>query len=395
MTVIEFFDKDAIKNILAVLTLKPDKTVFLYDKELKNMEYFTSLERCFKAHIPDIKLEKYPVNIMDIDDIYKKTIRTIKKNGECIIELTGGSELMTIAGYKAGSEMDVDLIYTDITKSEILYVNRGNISRKTVKLTLLDFINAKGAALVGNSKAAPEPEMFERVLDMCGVIFDNLEDWKVTCSFLQTVTAAADKESLDIKAKTFIKHRNGQSIYPDEHIMREFQRNGFIKCLNITRNTTRFSFTSQQSKQYMINYGGWLELFVYIKAKQTNAFSDIFLGAMIDWNVYDGVVAAHNEIDIILSDGSMPVFISCKLKDADTAALNEVWIAKKRLGGWFSKSIVVAFGSEKGKNTGTYKRALDLGISILDKADILSPDFGDRLVGCIRSYDLIKFKWKS
>ena len=39
VTVIKYFDKDAIKNILAVLSIKPDKVVFLYDKEIKNMNY--------------------------------------------------------------------------------------------------------------------------------------------------------------------------------------------------------------------------------------------------------------------------------------------------------------------------------------------------------------------
>lgn len=55
---------------------------------------------------------------------------------------------------------------------------------------------------------------------------------------------------------------------------------------------------------------------------------------MIDWDVYDGVRIGGNEIDVVLMDDSLPVFISCKLRDADTAALNELLIAKKRLGGW-------------------------------------------------------------
>ena len=30
MTLIEFFDKDTIKNILSVLTIKPDRIVYIY-----------------------------------------------------------------------------------------------------------------------------------------------------------------------------------------------------------------------------------------------------------------------------------------------------------------------------------------------------------------------------
>jgi len=93
-------------------------------------------------------------------------------------------------------------------------------------------------------------------------------------------------------------------------------------------------------------------------------------------------------------DDSLPIFISCKLRDADTAALNELLIAKKRLGGWFSKGIIVTFGKERKGNTGTYKRAQELGLELLDAADILSDDFGQRLVKTIREHDLVSLKWK-
>ena len=91
-------------------------------------------------------------------------------------------------------------------------------------------------------------------------------------------------------------------------------------------------FNSLQDKQYCINYGVWLELYVYVAAASSGAFEDVKLGTMIDWNVYDGLKIGGNEIDVMLMEDSPPVFISCKLKDADTAALNELLIAKKAVG---------------------------------------------------------------
>ena len=90
----------------------------------------------------------------------------------------------------------------------------------------------------------------------------------------------------------------------------------------------------------------------------------------------------------------MPVFISCKLKDADTPALNELLIAKKRLGGWFSKAIIVTFGNDKELKTGTYRRSRELGIEMLGKEDILSDNFQDRLIKTVRGHNLISLKWK-
>ena len=116
-------------------------------------------------------------------------------------------------------------------------------------------------------------------------------------------------------------------------ILLEFERNGFIKELELEKNVVRLRFSSLQEKQYCISYGVWLELYVYVAAARSGAFEDVKLGTMIDWNVYDGLKIGGNEIDVMLMEDSLPVFISCKLRDADTAALNELLIAKKRLGG--------------------------------------------------------------
>ena len=120
----------------------------------------------------------------------------------------------------------------------------------------------------------------------------------------------------------------------------------------------------------------------------------MWLGALIDWNAYDASRMAGNEIDVVLSDQSMPVFISCKLRSADAAAVNELMIEKKRIGGWFSKGILVAFGRDKQEKTATYLRAKEFGIEILDAKDILSANFSQRLVKIVKEHDLNSLKWK-
>ena len=188
--------------------------------------------------------------------------------------------------------------------------------------------------------------------------------------------------------------KSGRPTYPDLEILREFQRLGFLKNLVTDGKRVRFTFCTLEDRQYCTGYGVWLELYVYIAAKQSGVFDDVKLGTMIDWNAYDGVVVAGNEIDVILMEQSLPVFISCKLRSADTAALNELLIAKKRVGGWFSKGVMVTFSREKTESSGTYKRAQELGLELLDASDILAEDFAERLVRAIREHDLVSLKWK-
>ncbi len=62
---IEFYDKDVLKNIVAPLTLRPEKVVYLYDSGLRDGTAFRSLETCFRRHMPDIRLEAVPVGPED------------------------------------------------------------------------------------------------------------------------------------------------------------------------------------------------------------------------------------------------------------------------------------------------------------------------------------------
>ena len=83
----------------------------------------------------------------------------------------------------------------------------------------------------------------------------------------------------------------------------EFEKNGFFKKLSLDKNGIWIRFNSLQDKQYCINYGVWLELYVYVAAASSGAFEDVKLGTMIDWNVYDGLKIGGNEIDVMLIGG--------------------------------------------------------------------------------------------
>ena len=393
---IEFYDKDVLKNIVAPLTLRPKKVIYFYDRGMQDMVVFSALKKCLTRNIPGIQLEQYPVDISSMDKISRKLTRVIEshKGADCALDLTGGSELMLLAGYQAGTKLGLPLLHTDLMDKSITDLSDDSVVAKIAPLTLEDFIDAKGACFIGESHRPPMEERFEVITQMARFLFQRLTDWKFTCSFLQTVAARTLPHELAMRSKWTIHMKNGKTVYPDRTILEEFQRLGFIHSLRINEPYVEFTFHSMEDRQYCISFGVWLELYVYIAAKTAGVFHDVKLGTMIDWNAYDNITVAGNEIDVILMDDSLPIFISCKLRDADTAALNELLIAKKRLGGWFSKGIIVTFGKERKGNTGTYKRAQELGLELLDAADILSEDFSQRLVKTIREHDLVSLKWK-
>jgi len=393
---IEFYDKDVLKNIVAPLTLRPKKVIYFYDNGMRDMLVFTALKKCLQRNISGIKVEYYAVDITSVSRISRQMSRIIDRNSieKCAIDLTGGSELMLLAGYKAGNSLNLPLLHTDLVNKRIIDLTDDSTVAKTASLTLEDFVDAKGACFMGESHQPPAEERYSAIKEMARFLFGRHFQWKYTCSFMQTVAARTLPHELFMESKWNIHMKNGKAVYPDRELLEKFQTLGFIKDLSIQEEYVQFKFASIEDRQYCISFGVWLELYVYISAKEAGVFDDVKLGTMIDWNAYDNVTVAGNEIDVILMDGSLPVFISCKLRDADTAALNELLIAKKRLGGWFSKGIIVTYGKEKKIHTGTYKRAQELGLELLDAADIMADDFSQRLVKTIKEHDLVSLKWK-
>ena len=393
---IEYYDKDVLKNIMAPLTLRPDKVIYLYDRGMEDMSVFRSLITCFEKSLPHLAVEYYPVEITTVEKLRIATRRVVERYGaeNCTLELTGGSELMMIAGYKAGIETGIRMVHTDLVRRCITDIETDEKLADTVTLTLENFIDAKGACFMGESHRPPKPEQYEAIQEMARYLFRHLKDWKVTCSWLQTVAARTLPHELHMESRRETHMKNGKAVASAVHILEQLEEKGFIRNLQVTKERVQFDFCTIEDRQYGISYGVWLELYVYVAAADSGAFDDVKLGTMIDWNVYDGLTIGGNEIDVMLMDDSLPVFISCKLRDADTAALNELLIAKKRLGGWFSKGVIVTFSKEKQEKTGTYERCKELGLEMLDERDILAEDFQERLVKSIREHDLVSLKWK-
>lgn len=393
MTIIEYFDKDTIKNITAVLTFKPERVVYIYDDAISDDKYFCALNKCFTKHIPEIIVEKVPVNSNSIHDIYEKTKAEIDKYENCIMELTGGSELMMIAGHRAGYEKNIKMYHTDIVAGKITNIDDPSDVYDTAELSLDDFIDAKGAAFVGESHNEPDEEHYDSILEMCRYIFRNLRDWGYTCGYLQAASAVGTY-GLEFSGNIPFLHKDGKRYRPNRRMLEVFEKNGFIRNLNITESRVSFDYCYPEAAVYMTTYGLWLEMFVFINAKKTNKFTDVKLGAMIDWDACDDKVSVGNEIDVMLMDNSIPVFISCKLRGISTPDINELYIQRKRLGGWFSKGIIVTSGDDKIKVTGTFKKAEEFGIIVMDRKDIKSRDFGERLYEAVSGQDIVAMKWR-
>ena len=175
---IELYDKDTLKNIMAPLTLRPDKVVYLYDRGLTERNVFRSLITCFQKRMPQIIVEAIPVDISSVKTLRAAVCRVAERYeaANCILDLTGGSELMMIAAYQAGVEMEIRMVHTDLAQSRIMDIETDAIVAETTTLTLENFIDAKGACFMGESHQPPKEERYDAINRMARYLFLHLRD---------------------------------------------------------------------------------------------------------------------------------------------------------------------------------------------------------------------------
>lgn len=376
-TLIEFYDADITTSMISVLTFRPDKVVYLYDKRLVKKADVHHLFKGCQAHLPELYMEKYLVETSDIFAIEEILRKVICECEDCSIDLTGGPDLMVVAGYKMGMEYALPLLHVDMQRKQMINLqNPEAAGLPLASLTLEDYIFVTGAYLLGYSKKAPEPDLYGKVLSMCHLVFFHLQEWKETCLYLQTVMAK--RAGLEFHGAPYITLKNGQKMSPSAKLLEGAVRYGFIEELQIPGDGVHFRFVSQDTKESMLTYGSWLELFTYIHVNEIEGFGGARLGMSLDWNAYDGVEILGNEIDVTFIKDSIPIFISCKLTEPDADAIHELMVIRNRLGGKYGKGVLVSFSDMKRQNTPMNRKARELDILVLDKNDILAPDFRNR-----------------
>lgn len=372
---IEYFDNDSLTNLVSILTIKPDKVIFIYDKETATLKSVQDVYKACKAHLKNLNYEAFSVDSDDLEEICELTQKIIPQNNECIIDLTGGGYLLTIAGYKVGRMNHLPMVYADIRKNHIINVETNEILYKTVTISLKDYLLSKNASCIGTSNEVPGMKEISQYKAMCEYVFRHKFEWKKTCNHLQRISMHA--ESNHISGRKFIEI-NEQTVHPNDEFLENCQKFGLIKNLNISE-TVEFDYTSLLARKYLTTYGIWLELFVYLHASSLEGVGDVLMGAKIDWNAKDGIDRVGNEIDVILTKNSRPISISCKFTEPDMAAINEILINTRRIGGNKGKAVLIAYCDMKKAETGAFLRAKELGIRVLDREDILSEDFKERL----------------
>ena len=184
-TLIDFYDRNVTANMMAVLSYQPEKVIYLYDKQFEKKADVHHLFKGCQAHLPQLVMEKYPVDAGSMEEISQVLSKILEGSDEFAIDLTGGPELMLICGYSQGVERGLPMYHLNMGNGSMAKINHPEDSYPLHSLNLDDYIFVSGAYLMGYSKQAPEPAWYRQTMGMCRAVLRNSAEWKQTCLYLQ------------------------------------------------------------------------------------------------------------------------------------------------------------------------------------------------------------------
>ncbi len=375
MIQIDFYSEDIISLLTPIYSTKPEKVYFLIDPaELTDPRIVpikeTILSWGFVRQLHFLPANRY--DIRSIMDCLQEIIEAAE--GDIYIDLTGGWELFSAGAYQLCQKEVVTPIYMNLEKEIIYHVDSGEILTRVHHISANDFISAVGAKRLDDSHFLPAKESYPLILTLAEKIFRHLPEWHALNHYIaDRLKSLKEKHSSSRKPKTVsipippaIRHQG--VTYSTKYLVKQFVRYGLL----LEKEGQRYRFASLTAMQYLRTFGIWLELFIYIKAQ--SFFDESSLGVVIDWQKSDELDTKDNEIDVLVMHRSMPIFISCKMREIKADDVYEVGYLASRLGGRQAKSIIATTfpaRMEEENPTGIYRRLEKMKIGLIEASDFL------------------------
>ncbi len=383
MTLIECFTEFHIDNIAACLRLRPDK-MFMVGNVQEMGEPVERYKKLLKHRSPQTKVILCDVRKKDVGDISALLEDLIRKETECVIDLTGGDEAVIMAvgavlaklDTKARQQLRVEKY--DYGMDAVLDCIHDNqkLPYKPVKLTVEELVALHGG------KVLPEPTAF---LDGCSrkdvdglwqIASRDPKAWNRAISYLTEFEKGTD---VGTEVRKPLEELQGIGEFAKkEPVVRELldtlEQYGIIED-HSSKWELHYTYASAMLRYCTRKAGNVLEIKTLLEGRAVldngaPCFHDCRMGVRIDW---DGIAHrpeeyipdTQNEIDVMLMQGMTPLFISCKNGNIGEEELYKLNTVAHRFGGPHARKMLIATDLDRKSLSGNrsfMQRAWDMDI---------------------------------
>ncbi len=390
MTLIECFTNSHIDNLAACLCLKPDRMILIGDAR-KMEEPCCRYTQILRDRGQNTEITLCDIQKRDLDEIYAVLNRLIAAQTSCVIDLSGGDELVmmavgaVLAGLDAEKRSHIQVQRCLYERNVLLDCIQDDhlIPADHVALSVSEQLFLYGGQLFPDSEQPPEHFTAAQLEPLWELVCQSPKAWNRTISVLREFESRSDSQmEIDLPIFALRSLISGFEAKEEQvrSLLQKLDQRGVIWD-NSDRNTLRYTYTSPIFRYCTQKAGNVLELKVLLegRALEHNGapfFADCRTGVGIDW---DGIVYSplqhkpetRNEIDVVLMHGVTPLFISCKNGNIGEEELYKLHTVAERFGGEQAKKMLVATDLDQkslAANRAFIQRAWDMDIFLVTDA---------------------------
>lgn len=358
MTIVEFFDNEAIDNAMGTVLLRPERTVFLYVGE-KNDAFFEALGKILKTRKIKTKIIAEEIDMSSIETAQKKIKDVAERFPDCDFDIAGGNDVILVAMGQTAKEFSLPMHTVNVQKAQVLSVNSDK-KYKTFDATYSvgELISLYGGK-IGNDSAVKETYTWEKNAESER---DIEAVWSI-CARDTGMWNAAIGAFNGYKSDK----RNALAI-----LWNKLKTEGLVK-----KDGGQVRYKNELVRYLLAKQGTALEMYTFACAKSAEFFDDGKSGVVIDWK---GKREVENEIDVLLVKGAIGYFVSCKNGMVDSDELYKLDTVARRFGGKYAKKILVISKFEP--DMSFMRRAEEMKIKVIKNVKYLKKgDFAKKLIG--------------
>lgn len=383
-TLIELYDERAIENILAPDVFRPQRIIYLCPAEVAQDRARQKMMRMFfKRRGWNPELIFMEASRYKADRILRQLLSIGEKYPDCALDITGGSDAALFAAGMFTAKTGAPAFTYSRKKNRFYDISGADFADDLLcdlAYSVEDFfLMAGGTLLPGRVDNAVLEKYLGDFDPFFSCFLQFRRDWTDIVSYIQRVspTECGVIPQLSIRGKYTVKGEHGSRNSANEAALQELERIGFLQDLTIIPGeAVSFRFRDLTTRAWLRDVGSVLELYAYKACIDTGIFNDVISSAVVRWDEVLGHGSVSNEIDVMAARGVIPLFLSCKVSDIKTVALNELAILRDRFGGKGAKAAIV---TTEHCNAAARHRAAQLGIAVIDIEELKGHQMAQRL----------------
>ena len=384
-TIIEIYDEEPIYNVLALTRFKPKNVVFFGSRRLKSNRVKNSILSFIREISVDVNCYFYTADMSSIDSVRASLKGVLKTYPGAAIDLTGGSEVALVAIGMLAKECQISLFRYDRDsrsyKNIYLCPMAQDVSAEP-HLSVRAILALAGGVMKSHVHVAVdtlEKDVSDDIFRVWTIYKKHHNVWSKVVGYLQQISKDLTLDELHISSRQTL-YGAERIVASNNQVMEELALAGIIKNYTCDNGKISFDYKNRLMRSCLCDTGVCLELYVYAAALSAGIYDDVQISVVIDW---DGNLSASvntiNEIDVMVTRGIVPMFISCKSGTPNVTALNEIKTLTKQFGGKYARPVLVTMANVRTGDKYLKQRAKDMGIDIIDRDDLMNDRLSKRL----------------